>query len=301
MKKLITIFIFFVSLNAFAEGGSCSINLYSKIYRLESNQGLNSSDIIHSSTCDQAITLKISQLLTNSTGTVGADFLKRELAKDFKNQEIEITPRKFSLLDLNSSLKEQLSNDSNLYFFNSKSLNGIKTLGLVEGEQLKATCESCNGFGEKNIKVDIANPVTNTLRSLWFSTQIMAKIKIFKAKRNLSFQQKHLENNDFYQDEIYTTNPENLLTSLDNINFYKANKTIVQGSTVSNLDIQPVNLISFGTPVNVTLKNQNINLQKTAMPTRSALFGEVVELRNPGSNKIIAGKVVDYNKVVIEL
>jgi len=37
------------------------------------------------------------------------------------------------------------------------------------------------------------------------------------------------------------------------------------------------------------------------MPTRSAQFGESIELRNPNNNKIMAGKVVDYNKVVIEL
>ena len=37
------------------------------------------------------------------------------------------------------------------------------------------------------------------------------------------------------------------------------------------------------------------------MPSRSAQFGETIELKNPSNNKIIVGKVVDYNKVVIEL
>jgi flagella basal body P-ring formation protein FlgA len=247
------------------------------------------------------ISKKISQLISNSSGTVGADFLKRELAKDFNSTIIEITPRKLSLLELNSALRDQLTSESNLYFLNSKSLNGIKTLGLVEGEQLKANCESCNSFGEKNIKIDIASPLQNTSRTLWFSSRIMAKIKVFKAKRSLSFQQKHLEVDDFYSEEIFVGNPDNILTSLDNIQFYKANKNILQGAVVSNLDLQAVNLVSFGTPVNVTLKNQNINLHRTAMPIRSALYGDVIELRNPNNNKIIAGKVVDYNKVVIEL
>lgn len=280
---------------------SCSVELFSKIYRLEANQTLSNQDIIHKTDCDVAVSNKISQILSNSNGSVGADFLKRELLKDFKTITIDITPRKLSLLELNSSLRDQLTNDSNLFFQNTNSLNGIKSLGLIEGEQLKANCESCTSFGEKNIKIDIANPLQNTTRTVWFSSRIMAKIKIFKAKRNLSFQQGHLDAEDFYSDEIFTSNPENALTSLNNIQFYKANRTIVQGSVVSNLDLQAVNLISFGTPVNVTLKNQNINLQRTAMPTRSALFGETIELRNPNNNKIIAGKVVDYNKVVIEL
>lgn len=301
MKKLIPFALIIFSLNVSAETAGCSVELFSKVYRLENNQTLNSSDIIHSSTCDNIVLNKISQLISNSSGTVGADFIKGELAKDFQTLSIEIKPRKLSLLELNSTLRDQLTNNSNLYFLDSKSLNGLRTLGLVEGEQLKANCESCNSFGEKNIKIDIANPLVNSTRTLWFSSRIMAKIKVFKAKRNLSFQQKHLEVDDFYADEIYSGNPDNLVTTMDNIHFYKTNKTIVQGAAVSNLDLQPVNLINFGTPVNVILKNQNINLQRTAMPSRSALFGETIELRNPNNNKIIAGKVVDYNKVVIEL
>ncbi|MBC7540607.1 MAG: flagella basal body P-ring formation protein FlgA [Bacteriovorax sp.] len=280
---------------------TCSIELFSKVYRLESNQILNSNDIVHKTNCDTAVTNKISQLISSSNGTVGADFLKRELSKDFTSITVEITPRKLTLMELNSTLRDQLTNDSNLYFLDSKSLNGIKTLGLIEGEQIKANCESCNSFGEKNIKIDISNPLQSSTRTLWFSSKILAKIKVFKAKRSLSFQQKHLEIEDFYADEIFSGNPDNVLTTLNNIHFYKANKNILQGSAVSNLDLQAVNLINFGTPVTVTLKNQNINLQRTAMPVRSAMFGEVIELRNPNNNKIIAGKVVDYNKVVIEL
>lgn len=302
-KKFILLLFCLISLKVSAgaeTGNNCSIELFSKIYRLENNQSLNSDDIIHKTNCDHLVISKISQLVSNSNGTVSADFLKRELAKDFKIS-FEITPRKLSLLELNSTLRDQLTNESNLYFMNSKSLNGVKTLGLVEGEQIKASCESCNGFGEKNIKIDISNPLENSSRTLWFSTRIMAKIKVLKAKRSLSFQQKHLESSDFYTDEILTSNPDNVLTSLVNIQFYKANRNILQDAVVSNLDLQPVNIINFGTPVNVTLKNQNINLQRTAMPSRSAVFGEVIELKNPNNNKIIAGKVVDYNKVVIEL
>ena len=299
--KLTFLFILIFSSSVSAEEQKCSITLYSKVYRLDSSQELTANDIAHKTDCDINIVNKISQIISISTGTVGIDFLKRELKKEFPNQNLEINPRKMSLLELNSTLRDQLANETNLYFLDSKSLNGIKTLGLVENEQLKSTCESCNSFGEKNIKIDIVNPMANSTRTLWFSSKIMAKIKVFKAKRNISFQQAHLEATDFYQDEIYTGNPENVLTSIDNIHFFKANRTIIQGAAVSNLDLQPVNLINYGTPVNVLLKNQNINLQRTAMPSRSAQFGETIELKNPSNNKIIAGRVVDYNKVVIEL
>lgn len=301
MKKLI-LFISLVSItNIFASSDSCSIGLFSKVYRLEPNSFLGNSDIIQTSDCENFISNKITQMLSSSNGSMGAEFLKKELEKDYPAMKITISPRKITLLDLNTTLREELTANSNLFFLDSKSLNGLHSLSLTEGEQIKINCENCQSFGEKNIKIDINNPLSNGNRALWFTSRIMAKIKIFKAKRNLSFQQKHLEADDFYADEIFTGNPENLVTSLDNIHFYKTNKTILQGVAVSNLDLQAVNLVSFGIPVQVVLKNQNINLQRTALPNRSALFGEVVELKNPNNNKIIAGKVIDYNKVVIEL
>ena len=128
----------------------------------------------------------------------------------------------------------------------------------------------------------------------------MAKIKVVKAYRNISFQQKNLDPKDFYFEEVLTMSPENVLTTLDNISFYKSNKTILQNSVVSNLDIQAINLVNYGTPASVTLKSDSISLQRTAMPVRSARFGESVELKGP-NNKNITGKVVDFNKVEIVL
>jgi hypothetical protein len=66
------------------------------------------------------------------------------------------------------------------------------------------------------------------------------------------------------------------------------------------MDIQPVNLVNYGTPVKINLKNSAISLTKIASPTRSAQFGESVELKI-NNEKTITGKVIDYNQVVIEL
>jgi len=301
MKKVFSLILFLISFCATAESQTCGVQLFSKVYRLENNQSLNSSDIIQASDCDSMVLNKISQLVSGSNGTISADFLKREVAKDFNNINLEISPRKTALLDLNTTMREQLTGGTNLYFLDTKSLNGLRTVGLVEGEQLKVNCESCSTFGEKNLKLDITNPIANSTRTLWFSSKIMAKVKVFKARRNISFQQKHLEADDFYADEIYSLSPDNVVTSLENIHFYKSNKTIIQGAVVSNMDLQAVNLVNFGTPVSLTLKNANINLSRKAIPNRSALFGETIELKNPSNNKVITGKVVDYNKVVIEL
>jgi len=296
--KAIGFLLIFLNTSAFAE--ECSIELFSKVYRLDQNQSLQAKDIIRSSTCSEVIAGRISGLVSNSQGTVGTDFLVRELEKDFPEEHINFTNKKMSLLDLNSTIRDQLLPGTNLYFNQSRSLNNISSLGLIEGETLQAVCDACQSFGEKNIKINVINVANNSSRTLWFASKIMAKLKVVKAKRSISFQQRSLDADDFYIDEVLTMTPDNALTTLDNIHFYKANRTLLQGSIVNNMDLQAVNLINFGTPATVQLKSNNISLQKTAMPVRSARFGDIVELRGP-NNKMIAGKVIDYNKVVIEL
>lgn len=280
-----------------AYADSCKVELYSKIYRLDAGQTLTSRDVIYKTNCENDITAKISQIISNASGVLTASFLEKE----FINQSVVITPRKISLLDFGMTLRDQLTANSNLYFFNIQSMNQISALSLIEGEVAKATCEGCSSFGEKNIKIDITNPIANTSRTLWFSSKILAKVKVLKAKRNLGYQEKKLSLEDFYNDEIYTSMPQNILGQLDNIQFYKPNKTISEGSVITNMDLQAVNLVTYGTPVKVVLKNQNINLSKNAMPSRSAQFGDAIEVQTINNNKKVLGRVIDYNKVVIEL
>ena len=277
----------------------CLVELYSKIYRFDKDQGLGMTDIIKSSTCDEQTNKKITQLITNGDN----DLYISKIEKAIADQEVHLTPRKISFALVSELLRTQLTANSNLYFLDIHSLNNTHALSISENETLKANCEACTTLGEKNIKIEISNPINNTLKANWITSKIMAKIKVFKAKKTLSFQQKNLTADDFYSDEIFTSMPDNVLGSLDNIAFFKPNKTILQGSVIGNMDVQPVNLVNYGVPVKVILKNQNIGLTKTMLPTRSAQFGESVELHvgGVGENKTISGKVIDFNQVVIEI
>ena len=150
---------------------SCKFELFSKIYKVEPNLQLNSNDIIKESSCEINVSLKLSQIISNSSGTTGTDFLKKELEKEFLNYEIEIIPKKLSLFELNIAFRDQLMVNGNFFFDNTKSLNAIRSIGLTEGEQLKIYCESCNSLGEKNVKIDITNILKNSTRTLINSTK----------------------------------------------------------------------------------------------------------------------------------
>jgi flagella basal body P-ring formation protein FlgA len=294
MIKFFSFFIFFSLQILKAE--TCSVDLYSKIYRFDSSQPLTQSEFIKGSNCYLKTLNQVGQLISRQKG----EFSITQIENEIGNGIVHITPRKIQLLDLSTVLRDQLVVNSNLYFFDIRSLNGLKNISLSEEESLKASCESCTSYGEKNIKIDIYNPISNNLKSNWIVTKIFAKIKVFKAKRSLSFQTSKLSPEDFYEDETFTMMPESILGTLEHIEFFKPNKTIIQGATILSMDLQPINIVTFGIPVKAILKNSSINLSKMASPTRSAQFGEMVEIKI-NNNKSITGKVIDYNQVVIEL
>ena len=302
MLKYFLLLLTFATFNVFgnAINNTCSVELFHKVYRSYKNQVLGTKDIIKDSNCSEEINSKISLLLSQAEGAVGVDFINSEMQKEFPLLSINIKTKKLTFLDLNDNLKEQLLQGTNLFFTQSKSMNGLSTIGLVEGEQLRVSCETCNNYGDKNVKLEIVNTLNGNQRTLWMNSRIMAKIKVLKAKNAISFQQKSLQVDDFYFDEILTMHPEHVLTTLENIQFHKPNKTIVENAVVLNQDIQPLMLVNYGTPVTLLLNNQNISLQKSALPLRSARFGEIVELKST-NNKSIIGKVIDFNKVVIQL
>lgn len=293
MKYFLGLLTFF-SLNLWAE--PCNLELPAKIYRLDKTQNILAKDVVRNSTCNEEINNKVINLLNNNSGDLFVSAIENQIG----NQNLHITPRKIIIANLADIFREQLTAESNLYFFDVRSIGQASTLNLDEAENIRAICESCNTYGSKNIKIEITNSLTGNIKAFWYTSKIFAKVKVIKAKQTLSFQQKNLSAQDFYQDETFTMLPDNLLGSLENIQFYKPTKTIMVGTIVTNMDIAPVNLVTYGTPAKVVLKNQTISLVKMATPIRSAQYGESVELKI-GNNKTISGKVIDFNQVVIEL
>ncbi len=290
MMRLILLLLFTFSIFA----NECEVEVYSQIIKINKTQGLLDKNIFKNQNCDEAILSHLLTLLNEKDGSITASDLENKLGKE----NIHIVPRKIQINLLSDLFKEHIAPNSSLVFVENQSMNGIKYIALNEGDKFQATCASCTTLGGKSVKLEIQNS-KNEFRTLWFNTKIFTVAKVLKAKRNISFQEKSLKVEDFVLDEIVTMTPDNLLSSFENIQFYKSNKSILAGNVVTNMDLQPINLVSFGTPVQIELKNQNINLSKIAIPSRSAFFGETIEVKL--NSKSIYGKVIDFNKVVIEL
>lgn len=301
MKYGLFLLLIFSSISQLA-AEECNVELYAKLYKSHPEKVFRANEIIKQSTCSNVDLNSLLTLISNANGTIGADFIQKELKKDVdaESQTINISPAKISIYHFEQILKEGLNTQNSFDFQNIRFLNGNESMVLNEQESLKISCDSCSSTGNKNIKIEIYNPLTGNSQVRWASTKILAKVMGFRAKHSLSFQKTNLNSNDFYRDEITTDRPEAVLSNIENIQFFKVNKNIPQGAIIQTIDVQPINVVNYGTPVSVTLQSPYISLQKMATPVRSARYGEMVELRDT-NNKIIHGKAIDFNKVMIEL
>ncbi|MCK6593607.1 MAG: flagellar basal body P-ring formation chaperone FlgA [Bacteriovoracaceae bacterium] len=279
----------------------CTIETFASIYRLSPSQYFAPKDVIKSSNCDNLVINKFTQILMSLEGIALSNVLEKELSEDFKNIKITLNPAKIFVGNLNDYLKTNLANETNLFFTDTRLSSTKKVLTLNEEELIEVSCESCLSYGDKNIKIDLVHPINATRISQWLSTKVTAKITVLKANKNINLQNEGFKKDDFITEDLLTTQPDKFISQFEMIKFYKPNKVIIQGMPLTNQDIAPLQLVRYGTPVKVVLKNNNISIIKSAIPHKSANFGETIELKNPSNNKLISGKVVDFNKVLIEL
>ena len=280
---------------------NCSISSFATIYRLNPSQYFNPKDVIKNSTCNEFVNNKFSNLLSTTEGMALTSHIANELKNEFPNLNIQISPDKISLQNLNDQLKNSLSADTNLFFTDTKLANNKKLLTLNEGDRLEISCDNCLSYGDRNIKVDVVNAIEATRVTNWVATKVAAKITVLKASRNIGIQNEKFISEDFVLENMLTTEPNKFLSNFEDIKFFKPNKTLIKGMPVTTTDVSAIQLVKYGTPVKVILKNQNISILRNAIPHRSAGFGETIELKNPQNNKLITGKVIDFNKVLIEL
>lgn len=280
---------------------ACSITSFATIFRLTPSQYFNSREVIKNSTCNEFVNNKFSSLLSTTEGVALSNHLVKELQNEFPNLNIEILPAKISLQNFNDLLKERLTAESNLFFIDTKLMTSKKLIVLNEGERLEISCDNCLSYGDRSIKVDIVDIMEGTRVTSWASSKVAAKVTILKANRNIGVQNEKFKKEDFVLESMLTTEPNKFISNYDDIKFFKPNKTLIKGMPITTTDISPIQLVKYGTPVKIILKNQNISILRNAIPHRSASFGETIELKNPQNNKLITGKVIDFNKVLIEL
>lgn len=290
------IFLLLLLLPSISFANECHIETFQKIYIVNSKKPLISKDIIKKSDCDEKTVFKFVKTVSNSRGTINSKFLVKELGKS-----ISVKPRKLQLISLASWLKERLDLNTSWFIREVKFLNKKNSITLNKSESLQSVCNNCSFPGEKSIKLIKSNHINNSNNASWASAKVMVRTKALVAKTTLGVQSGPLSPTLFNETFVYTTNPEKKFIKRKNLVFFKLNKPLSEGSSLNFNDLVPVNLVRVGNPVKVEFNQGNLSLHGSAIPLKSGKLGETIQLKNTQTKKVIIGKIIDFNKVKIEL
>lgn len=247
--------------------------------------------------CDSEQKKAFNILLTDYTGNLN----QRTLSSELSDRRIKLA-NSFNIVTLSTALNNRISLPQKWKIIDLKLVGQSFHFFALNNEQhLQVSCNSCNNTGTKNIKMDIVNPLTNTKSSYWITGNVAVAVDALVAKSNVSITNQALRRNNFEMKTVYSSRPENFFTFEDKLPYYKANRPLRSGQVVHFNDISPINLVTIGTPVQVKLNANGLKLQSVGMPTRSGRLGEIIQLKNPTTHKIIIGKITNFNEVEVEL
>ncbi len=247
--------------------------------------------------CDNEQIKSFNMLLTDYSGKLN----QRVLSAELQDKRIKLS-NPFEIISLNTALNDRISLPQKWKIIDLKIIGqSSHFFSLNNEEHLQVSCSNCTSTGIKNIKMDIVNPIANTKASYWATGNVAVAVQALVTKNNIAITNQPLKRNNFEMKTVYSARPENFFTFEDKLPYYKANRPLRSGQVVHFNDIGPLNLVTIGTPVQVKLNSNGLKLQATGMPTRSGRLGEIIQLKNPKTNKIIIGKITNFNEVEVEL
>lgn len=306
MIKYLSIFLFssltlgLQAQEATGTSNTCEITTSAKVYHF----GADSKDqpsLFRHSTCSEQVNQQFQKVLINSNGPVSAEHLASLiLDKSETTQKVLIKPERVRVYSLVQLLSERIQMRDNQVVRNFSLLDKGSLL-LDENEQLMIQCQNCRELGEINIELIINQVSLAKLSSRWLKAHLLARTPALVALSPQRVSHKPLQVEQFQIQTIETAKPQDYFIDQEKLSFYRLNRPLSAGSAIKHSDLAGVNLVNAGTPAKVFLNSANLSISRIALPIRGGKYGEMIQLRNPQTNKTILGKVIDFNKVEVEL
>ena len=291
MERALFIAALFVS--ALGTGAACSIESGGLV--LFARGGF---DAVGRSDCPSAVVGRFNELLKSSKGSVSAGYVEGVLAERF-GTKVSVAPRRIEIRKAAGYAHEALSLAEDRSLRKAAFLDGGTLLVPEGGVRVGVECSDCTGLGKKQIRMTLIEG-DRTVATRWLKAELSVAMAALVAVRTLTFDGKPLSAEDFEKRDVYTMSPDGIFVDAKKIAFYRINKTILKGGLVVRSDLSPLRLVSPAREAEIFYRNGGLSLRTKAFPLKNGHYGEDVPLRARG-NRTIVGKVVDHNKVVVEI
>lgn len=290
MKLFILIALCF-SLSSFA----CEVSLPSQIIVLGEGQGQSA---LMSKNCSEAKITDLYNTLISLEGRISSVQLM-EMMTAKGHTQLKIEPYMVQVSQLRNLIREQLPLPEGVQVKTTRSVDMGNILALAPGDQLSIECQSCLYGSHQPLNLHISG-FDGTRRSFLATADFSRMVKAYRTMNYLnSFAD--VSETALKEEYINSIPHTDLVKDLSILKFYKTNKPIKTGELLRLSDLNAVNLVKAGLKTEVILENQMVRIKTQGISRGNGTLGEFVEVFHPQKNKRYQGRVVDLNKVLVEL
>lgn len=274
---------------------ACEITLPKRAVVL--GQSGNCGSSVSFKDCADEIKRELSEVLTGLEGRVSTKSLVRMMST--RGHEVRIAPAAIQIEQLSSVLREELPLPQGVHVKRVSGINTPDLLALAPGDRLSARCPSCL-FGSQQIVNVLVNGFDGTQREITASADFRKMVRAFRVSASVNSFSAITESDlqEEYTDSVPYTD---LLTDTSALRFYKTNKFIKAGELLRLADLNAVNLVKAGLKTEVILENSLVKIKTQGISRSNGAIGDLVEVYHPQKQKKYQGKVIDSNKVLVEL
>lgn len=258
----------------------------------------NGSHIIRASNCQEAELSEMIKTISELEGRVSTVQLKSMM--ESKGHLISsIEPHMIQIQQLKSIIREQLPLPQGIQVKSTSGINTAGVIALAPGDRVEVRCPQCLYGPQQAVNVAIQG-FDGTSREYLAAADFKKMVRAYRVLMPLtSFATVSAsEVKEEYTEAVPQTD---LVTDTDALKFYKTNKPIRTGDLLRYSDLNAVNLVKAGLKTDVILENSMVRIKTQGISRGNGTIGDVVEVWHPQKNRKYQGKVIDTNKVLVEL
>lgn len=286
--KVLYILLVFIVLNL-NHSLACDIVTYPYIYVISSSLD---HKIIKKSNCSPSIQNEFIEKISNSHGQLPVQLIASQLSQEVK---VNIKPFQIQVVDMKGYLQERIKLSNNRRIISLNSITNIRSVNSQVPLRPIVNCHHCNKIGTRNIKLQFED------KFYWLSVTIKEPKVIWVPLLNIAAYSSNLSRNQFTSKLIYDQSESQFFIDMKNINYYKTTQELKSGVPLLATQLTPRQLVKAGKKVTLLLKGKSLSLKSSVIANESGRLGEIIELKNPKSNKKFIAKVIDYNTAEVQL
>lgn len=239
------------------------------------------------------------QLVNKTLSSVEGKMTSFQFVEMMKASNVTIRPNFIQVQHLKNLVREQLMIPPGVQLRSSEAVNSPNYIAVAPGDRVEVQCIGCLYGTQQPLNINVIG-FDGTNRSMTVRADFK---KMVRAYRVLSFHQafSEIEATSLKEEFIESIPQTDLVTNLETLKFYKINKPLKAGDLLRQADLNALSLVKAGVKTEVIIENELVKLKTSGISRSNGSIGEFVEVFHQQKNKKYYGKVIDINKVLVEL